>query len=245
MRAMPVVYMVTNRVNGKRYIGVTARSLMRRKAGHLYEARMGRQVPFHRALRKHGLENFDWAILEEHDTAEAAIAAEIRLIAEYRPQYNICKGGVGVAGLRHTEATRLKMKATQTPERRAAASLRLKGIPRTLEDRKKISIGKMGRPQLWRKGRCFLSPETIDRFREIGLANKDKWAKYAALGPMSQARAVICIDDGKIYPTGAAAAAAYGVAVSALRELCLGQRGRKTVGGLHFCYAREDENVRA
>lgn len=46
------------------YIGQTIRSLAERKAGHLVEARNGKDVVFHRAIRKYGEENFKWEIID-------------------------------------------------------------------------------------------------------------------------------------------------------------------------------------
>ncbi len=52
---MPIVYIATNRTNGKRYVGLTLRSLKKRKKQHLYQARRPkelRQTKFTRALFK-------------------------------------------------------------------------------------------------------------------------------------------------------------------------------------------------
>ena len=51
---------------------------------------------------------------------------------------------------------------------------------------------------------------------------------------------IVCVDDGLIYESASAASRKYGIAKSALIELCLGQRGRKTVGGRKFEYVRSD-----
>jgi predicted GIY-YIG superfamily endonuclease len=105
-----LVYQATNRINGKCYIGVTTRLLAKRRAQHHVFANRGSRSPFHQAIRKYGKENFAWEIIEEHDTEESLMAAEIRLIAERSPEYNISKGGRGPTGFRHTEATRAKLR---------------------------------------------------------------------------------------------------------------------------------------
>lgn len=67
----------------------------------------------------------------------------------------------------------------------------------------------------------------------------DKIGRSAA-GPMKISRRVICIEDGKIYPSASAAARFYNVAKSAVIELCLGKNNRKTVGGYKFKYVEEE-----
>lgn len=58
----------------------------------------------------------------------------------------------------------------------------------------------------------------------------------SAAGPVKNSRPVVCLDDGTEYPSASAAARAYKVDPSALTELCLGKRGRKSVRGLRFKY---------
>jgi group I intron endonuclease len=72
-----LVYQATNRINGKCYIGVTTRLLAKRRAQHHVFANRGSRSPFHQAIRKYGKENFAWEIIEEHDTEESLMAAEI------------------------------------------------------------------------------------------------------------------------------------------------------------------------
>ena len=61
-----------------------------------------------------------------------------------------------------------------------------------------------------------------------------RWAKNPFYG-----RKVICLDDGNIFVSCAAAGRFYNINSSALSELCNGKRGRKTVGGFRFAYYEE------
>lgn len=65
-----------------------------------------------------------------------------------------------------------------------------------------------------------------------------------ASGPMKARKKVICIDDGQVFQSASDAARHYNVALSGLIELCLGKKGRKTIGGLRFRYL-EQENASA
>jgi group I intron endonuclease len=57
-----IIYMVTNLVNSKIYIGQTCQTLIARKKQH--EKLRGKKIGFSKALEKYGIENFKWEILE-------------------------------------------------------------------------------------------------------------------------------------------------------------------------------------
>lgn len=108
---MAIVYMATNAVNGKRYIGVTKRTLAERKYQHLHDAKAGRRGCriFFAAINKYGEEAFEWSILATIETYADALNEEIRLIAELKPEYNITRGGQGVVGVPRTPEWRANM----------------------------------------------------------------------------------------------------------------------------------------
>lgn len=95
---MFTIYCHTNRVNGKRYVGQTRKTMEIRWRRHLTDARAGAQWVFQRAIRKYGPEAFDHDVLEECLTLEAANAAEQRWIAHFNSTdpalgYNTDAGG--------------------------------------------------------------------------------------------------------------------------------------------------------
>lgn len=92
-----VVYQATNRVNGHRYIGFTARGLTRREKAHRAAAGSGAtKYLLHKALRKYGGENFVFEVLADfQDDEELAKAYECEAIAAYKPEYNLTYGGEG------------------------------------------------------------------------------------------------------------------------------------------------------
>ncbi len=102
---MPIVYCATNRINKKRYIGVTCRTLEVRKREHLRDCIVRPYCRiFSAALKKYGPDSFDWKILERLKTAEEAYEAEFFYIDLFKPEYNISIGGrLGTLGLIRTQ----------------------------------------------------------------------------------------------------------------------------------------------
>lgn len=119
-----IIYLATNKINGKRYLGATKNSLKHRSTAHWYDAH-GRNCCriFGAALRKYGRDGFDWQILMQCGSKEELMREEIRLIAEMKPEYNITSGGQGIIGVPYTD------------ERRAKLSKALKGRKMTSEQR--------------------------------------------------------------------------------------------------------------
>ena len=60
-----VIYTATNKINGKIYVGKTYNFEKRRKE-HFYD--IDDDIPFHRALKKYGVENFEWKIIDRAKT---------------------------------------------------------------------------------------------------------------------------------------------------------------------------------
>ena len=61
---MGFIYKVTNKVNGKSYIGQTIREPKIRWQEH-QKRDINKDTYFHRALKKYGIDNFTWEIIEE------------------------------------------------------------------------------------------------------------------------------------------------------------------------------------
>src|SRR5690242_573961 len=104
------VYLITNCVNGKRYVGKTKRSLAQRMKDHAYNAFV-RNSSQHicRALRKYGIENFNMTLLQTCESFEEMRDAEVRWVAELKTfgndGYNETRGGDGSFGFVNSEAT--------------------------------------------------------------------------------------------------------------------------------------------
>lgn len=93
---MAKIYKVTNKQNGKFYIGRTSyEKLYMRKATHKWYANnKNTNLPFPNALRKYGVDGFIWEILEECDNNKSG-EREIYWIDKLKPHYNATLGGDG------------------------------------------------------------------------------------------------------------------------------------------------------
>ena len=149
-----IVYLATNRATGARYVGFTSRSLARRAYEHEWEASRSKRTAhyiLHRAIYDYGAAAFDWTILASGLTRADALALEMLLIAELKPEYNATAGGQGGNGLKRSAETRAKQSASMkgrkaSPETRAKFSAIRSGKPRSAETRKNIGAAKRGKP---------------------------------------------------------------------------------------------------
>ena len=93
-----IVYCITNKVNGKKYIGMTGRTLNQRWNSHCSSAKNGSPFRFHSAIRKYGEESFDLEILYNNLEINSCRTIEEETIAEYETikfGYNAKPGGCG------------------------------------------------------------------------------------------------------------------------------------------------------
>ena len=101
------VYMHVNKVNRKKYVGITSRNVKRRwKGGYGYHPRKDEKpTAFYNAIQKYGWDNFDHYILLNNITQIMASIMEQILIVYYNTHikngngYNIAAGGFGFKGV--------------------------------------------------------------------------------------------------------------------------------------------------
>ena len=80
-----IIYKATNKLDGKCYIGQSTFDLDKRKGEHLRGSRRQRPKYYlHRAIKKHGMDNFEWAVLAECDTRDEMNKTEMKFIEQYK-----------------------------------------------------------------------------------------------------------------------------------------------------------------
>lgn len=90
------LYKIYNKINGKFYIGKTNNTAKRWKQ-HEFESRNNSNLLIHKAIRKYGIDNFEFTILSEFDTDKEVCEEEIIQIKSSNKNmiYNIALGGNG------------------------------------------------------------------------------------------------------------------------------------------------------
>ena len=54
-----IIYLITNKINGNKYIGQTTQSMNKRWSAHIQESLRLSDKPLHRAFRKYGVDKFN------------------------------------------------------------------------------------------------------------------------------------------------------------------------------------------
>lgn len=226
-----IVYMARNRLNGKGYVGKTKRTLEQRVKEHAHAAEIGSQQPFHRAIRKHGFEAFEWFVLaDDAQTEQQLNEQEVHQISRWRTfgpgGYNATKGGDGVMGWSPSPEHREKIRQAHLGE-------------------KNHNYGKSwGRMGPW-------SEETKQKMREAAVGRehtqetKEKISE-ALRQRVRKTRTVIQYDmNGNVvatYPSMRHAAEATGNHKDRIGDCCRGTR--ESHGGYRWCYLEEQKGLR-
>lgn len=112
---MATIYLITNKQNGKVYVGQAVRPIEKRWSQHLCCAKRGSHFYLHRAIRKYGSSSFEMSVLhfgvetkEELDRLEKLEIVNFRS-SDQRFGYNRTEGGEGPNGLNVSDEARRKM----------------------------------------------------------------------------------------------------------------------------------------
>lgn len=199
-----IIYKVVNKINGKIYVGQTAKGLNLRIGQHI----RGKGGILSRALQKYGIQSFEIAIIDvcsskkEMDEKEKYWIAMLRSKAPHG--YNLTDGGDGILGCRRSEETRKKQSEaaagtknhnwgiSPSEESNRKRSLSLKGKlagdknpSKRAEVRAKMSAAKKGRHAegLKRYWETHLPP-TGSRNPQYGIPHVSKGKTYEEMyGP--------------------------------------------------------------
>jgi len=107
------IYRITNTLSNKVYIGQTIQPKTRWRT-HKYNAKHNKTNQYiHKAMNKHGIDNFTFEIIAEFEGLEDCNKSEASFIQKYNAQnkefgYNI-KPGVRKKGWKHSEETRQQL----------------------------------------------------------------------------------------------------------------------------------------
>ena len=85
-----MIYIITNLVNGNRYIGKTSKTIEERWYCHCKCAEYGQQTYLYKAMRKYGIDQFKIDYL-----CDGLDDEEVIMIEAHNPEYNMTRGGTG------------------------------------------------------------------------------------------------------------------------------------------------------
>lgn len=198
-----ILYLATNTINGKQYIGITSRSLSSRIAQHLRAAgkALSPNSPFYAALRKYGRAAFRIEPIAWTDSWESLCSLErsaIALYATVAPSgYNLTLGGEGNVA---SDETRVRIanskrgllnpqfgKARPQPIK-ARISAALTGLKRDADFRGEISRRHRGSQNPHAK----ITEETVRAIREQRSSGRKGRAIAQDFGVSEQLVCLIC-----------------------------------------------------
>jgi group I intron endonuclease len=107
------VYMIYNNITGDYYIGSSV-NLARRFRAHMLLAKSS-NLPLYRAIRKYGLSNFTFIVLQYCEPVESiCLGLEQHYIDAYKPAYNILKIAGSSHGYKHKPEVIANLKKTHS-----------------------------------------------------------------------------------------------------------------------------------
>lgn len=140
------VYLLTNAIDEKKYVGKTEKTVEERWREHVSNSHNPKKQEYlYRAMRKHGVDNFSRTLLATASSAEELNDLERRFIQEMNTLspngYNMTYGGEGVRG---TDEVRQKIRnkalgRATTQRQKDVASLTHKGKPKSDEQKAKMA----------------------------------------------------------------------------------------------------------
>ena len=244
------VYIHTNKINNKAYIGITNNTINRWSHGDGYlrkdKNNQYYQPVFANAIKKYGWDNFEHIIFADNLTEEAAKHIEILLIALYRTNcnrynpsfgYNMTDGGEGCTGRVFSKDTIKKMSLAKIgkPSPR-------KGVKLTEKEKQKMSDSRKGKHS--GQNNPFYGQTHTDEA-------KDKIRSYASNRPdevldkirKSHMKPIVQLDKNgvliKEFCSASVAEQETGIDAGHINACCNHKPYRKTAGGYQWFFTTE------
>ena len=249
---MGVIYLRTNKINGKKYVGQATNLKVRQRDWNcLTQPYAGTAINAARA--KYGLDAFDFEILKECDDDELDYwekyyIKELNTKAPYG--YNLTDGGEGMTGYTHSEETRKKISKAKKGKKQSEVTKKkrseaLKGIKSSEETKKKMSEAQKGeKNNMYGKHHTDEAKKKMSekqKGRKLSEETKDKISKKKKGIPnIKLSKPVLQIDKNtnKViaeFPSMAEVERQLGFSQGNISNCCLGKR--KTYKGFIWKYA--------
>lgn len=139
------VYLLTNTITQKRYVGKTSVGVSRRWTVHKCNAKRGDVSHLYRSIRKHGPEAFVVEVLEYDIPKEDINTRECFWIEQLGPEYNMTTGGEGGDTSSSPKFKKSMRDYHANKPREEYATYGMLGKKQTQEAKDKLSKAKMKR----------------------------------------------------------------------------------------------------
>lgn len=226
---MYFVYLHNNKINNKKYIGITKQKPENRWGlnGYNYNS----SPYFYVAIQKYGWDNFEHIILYKNLTKEEACEKEIELINKYKTQnkkygYNIMEGGI---------APSLPKEVKDKLSEALKGNQNGKGHPCDINKRRKISEAQKGR-KLTEEHKRKLSLAASKRH----VICSDKKKKLLSQN-YPYKKKIYCIETNTIYDSVQECARQLNLHATNVTKVCKGIH--HTTGGYHLQYYNDTINA--
>lgn len=206
---MGSIYMITNKLNNKKYIGQTKREVSERLKEHLEIAYHTKcNLHLYNAMRKYGIENFEVTILKTNLPENKLDEWEIYYIGKYdtlENGYNNTAGGGGIRGYHHTQETKNKISKSvrenperYTKERAQKISYALKGKKFTEEHKKHLSEARKGKYTGYDNG-FYMKHHTKESKQKMHDSSIRYYVQQIDLDTNSIINVFDCVEDASKY----------------------------------------------
>lgn len=210
-----IIYLYTNTINGKRYVGQTQREDKERISEHLRK----NKTVFDKAVSKYGMDAFKYEVIDTAETTKELNEKErywIKKLKTKHPNgYNLTDGGNTTRGYHHTKEAREKMSRTKKKMNYNVGSKNnFYGKHHTAETRQKMKAA-------W--------------------TDERKAKQIPNLVKHHYKRPVINVTTGKKFNSIKEAGEYYGIAPTHITRVLKGKR--KTTGGYKWEYILNHDNT--
>lgn len=229
------IYKARNLINGKEYVGKTVKGFESRKEKHLSSLNTDKKkhYPLYNDMRKYGIENFEWEVLEVCTTEKELDLKEkywIEKLGTFYPNgYNLTKGGKGQCGFKHSEQSKLKISKN-------SYWLGKEGINKNKkfsdEHRRRLSEAHKGKPT-----KIVYDERIRTILKEQKLGSKNPM--YGKAAP--NRKKVINLDTLEIFDCFFDIQRQTNIKWTNVSKVCKGQR--KTAGGFRWMYYDEYKSI--
>lgn len=228
------VYMHVNKINGKRYIGITMRDVIKRwkinGSGYSYNSH------FYSSIKKYGWDNFEHEVVLCNLTKEEAEMFEVEMIRKYKTTdadfgYNKHSGGNTTPALSSETKDKIRkalkghIKSKETCKKLSESH---RGKKLSEETKKKLSEANKGSKNYF-YGKSLVGEE----HGMFGKNHSDKSRKKISENHAGT-RKIVCLETKTTYKSIASAARDMGLNRICIQSCCAGDI--QATAGYHFVY---------